>query len=111
MMIDKVYMPSDRLLNGMQFLAPLRGEVPELYTAVIYGDRRLAVRSPEWGEEPIARLTCELPADIDVRVYGTDVNISRLIYHTYQDRLTQQPHQGRRFACSPASSSQDRRCG
>ena len=88
MMIDKVYMPSDRLLNGMQFLAPLRGEVPELYTAVIYGDRRLAVRSPEWMEEPRARLTCELPAHIDVRVYGTDVNISRLIYHTYQDRLT-----------------------
>ena len=88
MIVEKVYMPSARLLNGMQFLAPLRGDLPELYTAVIYGDRRLAVRSPEWVDEPITRLTCELPDNINVRVYGTDVNLSRLIYHTRQNRLT-----------------------
>lgn len=88
LMISKVYMPSDRLLNGMQFLAPLRGELPELYTAVIYGGRRLAVRSPEWEGEPLDRLTCELPIGLEVRVYANDVNISRLIYHTGQDRLT-----------------------
>lgn len=88
LMISKVYMPSDRLLNGMQFLAPLRGELPELYTAVIYGGRRLAVRAPEWEEEPLARLTCELPNGLEVRVYGTEPNVSRLIYHTRQDRLT-----------------------
>ena len=88
LMISKVYMPSDRLLNGMQFLAPLRGEFPELYTAVIYGGRRLAVRSPEWEGEPIERLTCELPEGLEVRVYATEPNISRLIYHTRQDRLT-----------------------
>ena len=87
-MISKVYMPSDRLLNGMQFLAPLRGELPELYTAVIYGERRLAVRAPEWEGEPIARLTCELPDGLEVRVYATEPNVSRLIYHTRQDRLT-----------------------
>ena len=88
LMISKVYMPSDRLLNGMQFLAPLRGDIPELYTAVIYGGRRLAVRSPEWEGEPIGRLTCELPEGLEVRVYATEPNISRLIYHTRQDRLT-----------------------
>ena len=88
LMISKVYMPSDRLLNGMQFLAPLRGELPELYTAVIYGGRRWAVRAPEWEEEPIARLTCELPGGLEVRVYATEPNVSRLIYHTRQDRLT-----------------------
>jgi len=87
-MITKVYMPSDRLLNGMQFLAPLRGELPELYTAVIYGGRRLVVRAPEWEEEPIARLTCELPDGLEVRVYATEPNVSRLIYHTRQSRLT-----------------------
>jgi hypothetical protein len=87
-MISKVYMPSDRLLNGMQFLAPLRGELSELYTAVIYGGRRLAVRAPEWEGEPIERLTYELPDGLEVRVYATEPNVSRLIYHTRQDRLT-----------------------
>lgn len=84
-----VYMPSERLLNGMMFCsAELRGAPADYFIAVIFGDRRLAVRRPEWKGEGRDRLLYELPDGLMVRVWADSINRPLLIHHTRLPFLT-----------------------